>query len=168
LSGNAFTGELPGTWLSVQDGAARPLVHTDRIGSAFPALKALLLARNGLVQDVYVALQTVLTWPSLATLDIVGNALVGSLQEALDLRYCSGDGVGGSCGGTVAAEPGAGEHEQPLAGQHARHHGHAAGAATAVPDCASAQQYDWPRWRRARLVCLIAGLTAGWQHRARG
>eukprot|EP00611_Tribonema_gayanum_P021029 TRINITY_DN3956_c0_g1_i1.p1 TRINITY_DN3956_c0_g1~~TRINITY_DN3956_c0_g1_i1.p1 ORF type:complete len:805 (-),score=98.44 TRINITY_DN3956_c0_g1_i1:700-3114(-) len=107
LSSNAFVGGLPTGWMQVEDATATPLVHTANTSATFPALRALLLSNNSLTQDVYVAVQTVLPWASLSTLDLSGNVLSGSLQGAFDLKYCSGDGTGSACG-TNLLEQGAG------------------------------------------------------------
>ncbi len=95
LSSNNFTGGIPPAWLSVQDSAARPLIHNEMyMKGTFPMLQAFKVARNNISEDVYVAVQIAMGWRDLQVIDMIENNIMGELIGALEMHYCSIGSVG--------------------------------------------------------------------------
>jgi hypothetical protein len=93
LQSNLLSGTLPDAWVEVEDGAAKPLVHNSTHSVIFADLQALFLGNNSISQDAYSVLQTALGWPSLSVLDLRGNRLTGSIDDAFDFFYLDVNGT---------------------------------------------------------------------------
>lgn len=91
---------LPSAWLDVRSSTARPLVHSDELSSWLPELRTLALGDNAIAMPVYHAIQSVVGFESLQTLDLSGNTLNGDLVQSFELHYCEGGGLG-TCDSTT-------------------------------------------------------------------
>lgn len=93
---------FPADWLEVNDTSTYPLVHGQSVSPWFPELRSLLLGGNHINTTGYTALQTIVNWKSIQTLDLSENALTGSVEDALTLFYCHESG-GAECGANISS-----------------------------------------------------------------
>lgn len=86
---------LPASWLddvksSSSSSTSHTLVHSKQVSSWLPELRTLALGSNNITMTVYRALQSVITLPSLQSLDLSDNVLSGTLEGSFELYYCAG------------------------------------------------------------------------------